>query len=140
MCLCQRQRQTELLNGNVEQEYLESLAPPVLVHDDVQWVLTGLLLQQVGNLELQSVSDNPSVEEWRRPQIAGYEYLERLRKTDVCGREESIDHDWNGALRTVENIPDNFGSEGDVCARVFVTPWSVDYSTCRVELVAREGR
>ena len=63
MGLCQRQRKTELLDGNVEQELLKSFAPPVLVHDDVQGVSAGLLLQQVGNLELESVSDRPYVED-----------------------------------------------------------------------------
>jgi len=87
------------------------------------------LLQQEGNLELESVSDNPYVEEWCGPQIAGYEHLERLRKAGVSGRVEGIDHDRDGALRMVENIPDTFGSEGDMGARVVVTPWSVGNST-----------
>ncbi|SRR5258706_9408521 len=129
MRLCQRQRKTELLNGNVEQKTLKSFAPPVLVHDDVQRLLPGLLLQQEGNLELEGVSDNPYVEEWCGPQIAGYEHLKRLRKASVSGRVEGVNHDRNGALRMVEDIPDTFGSEGDVGARVVVTPWSVDNST-----------
>lgn len=137
--LCQRQRKTELLNGDVEQKILKSLAPPVLVHDDVQRLLTGLLLQQVGNLELEGVSNNPYVEEWCRPQIAGYEHLEGLRKAGVSRRVEGVDHDRNGAIRMIENIPDAFGSESDVGAWVVVTPWSVDNSTCGVELVVREG-
>jgi len=139
MRLCQRQRKTEFLNGNVEQKVLKSLAPPVLVHDDVQRLLAGLLLQQVRDLELESVSDNPYVEEWCRPQIAGYEHLEGLRKAGVCRWVEGVDHNRNGTLRMVENIPDTFGSESDVGARVVVTPWSVNNSTCGVELVVCEG-
>ena len=138
MRLCQRQGKTELLNGNVEQILLKSLAPPVLVHDDVQRLLTRLFLQQVGNLELEGVSDNPYVEEWCRPQVARYEHFEGLWKAGVSRRMEGVDYDGNGALRMVENIPDSFGSEGDMCARVLVTPWSVDNSTCGVELVVRE--
>ena len=137
--LCHRQRETELLNGDVEHETLKSLAPPVLVHDDVQRLLPGLLLQQEGNLELEGVSDNPYAEEWCRPQIAGYEHLERLGEAGVSGGVEGVDHDRDGALRMVENIPDTLGSEGDMGARVVVTPWSVGNSTRGVELVVREG-
>jgi len=115
--------------GMLSKKTLKSFAPPVLVHDDVQRLLPGLLLQQESNLELESVSDNPYVEEWCGPQIAGYEHLERLRKAGVSGRVEGIDHDRDGALRMVENIPDTFGSEGDMGARVVVTPWSVGNST-----------
>ena len=139
MRLCQRLRKTELLNGNVEQKALKSLAPPVLVHNDVQRLLPGLLLQQVGDLELESVPDNIYVEEWCRPQIAGYEHFEGIRKAGVSGRVEGVDHDRNGARRMVENIPDTFGPEGDMGARVVVTPWSVNNSTGGVELVVREG-
>ena len=76
MGLCQGERKTEPLDGDVEQETLEALAPPVLVHDDVQWLSGGLLLQQVGHLELEGVSNGLSVEERRVPQIAGDEHLE----------------------------------------------------------------
>jgi hypothetical protein len=139
MRLGQRLRKTKLLNGDVEQEILKSLAPPVFVHDDVQRLFTGLLLQQVGNLELESVPDDVYVEEWCRPQVAGYEHLEGLWEAGVSDRMEGIDYDRDGAPRMVENIPDTFGSEGDVCARIVVTPWSVDNSTCGVELVVRKG-
>jgi len=136
---CQRQRKIELLDGDIEQEILESLAPPVLVHDDIQRLSTGLLLQQVGNLELERVSDHPDVEEWCIPQVSGYEHLEGPRKAGVCGWVEGVDHNWDGARRLVEDIPDPFGSEGDVGALVFVTPWPVGNRTFRVELVVREG-
>ena len=129
MGLCQRQRKTELLNGDVEQKALKSLAPPVLVHDDVQRLLSGLLLQQVGDLELESVSDNIHVEDWCGPQIAGYEHFEGVREAGVSGWVEGVDHDRNSAGRMVENIPDLFGSEGDMGARVVVTPWSIGNST-----------
>lgn len=139
MRLCQRPRKTELLNGDVEQKALKSLAPPVLVHDDVQRLLPRLLLEQVGNLELERVSNNIHVEEWCGPQIAGYEHLEGVRKAGVSRWVEGVDHDRNGARRMVENIPDTFGSEGDMGARVVVTPWPIGNSTGGVELVVRKG-
>jgi len=136
----QRERNTELLDGNVEQEILKSLAPPVLVHDDVQrLLLTGLLLQQVGNLELEGISNRCYVEEWCSPQIAGYQHLEGLWKAGVCWRVEGVDDDRNRALRMIENIPDPFGSECDMFGRVIVTPRSDDNPTSGVELVVREG-
>ena len=52
---------------------------------------------------------------------------------------EGVDDDWNGAARVIENIPDTFGPEGDVCALVVATPGSVGNSACGVELVVREG-
>ena len=76
MGLRQGQRKAELFNGNVEQETLKALAPPVLVHNDVQWLSSGLLLQQVSNLELEGVPNGPYVEGRCTPQIAGYEHLE----------------------------------------------------------------
>ena len=139
MGLCQWQRKTEPLNWNVEQETLKALAPPVLVHDDVQCLSSGLLLQQVGHLELEGISNGPYVEEWCIPQIAGYKHLEGLWEASVWEGMEGVDDDWNGALRTVQDISDMFGSQSDVCAGLIATPWSVGNSTCRVELVVREG-
>ena len=52
---------------------------------------------------------------------------------------EGVDDDWNSAFRVFENIPDTFGSQGDMCAYVFVTPWPIRNSTCGVELGVREG-
>ena len=98
-----------------------------------------LLLQQVGNLKLEGVSNDPHVEKWCAPQIAGYERLERPRKAGVCGRMEGVDDDWNGTFGIFENIPDSFGPERDMCAYVLVTPLSIGNSTCGVELGVREG-
>lgn len=39
----------------------------------------------------------------------------------------------------VEDIPDAFSPEGDVCAGLVAAPWSVGNSTCGVELTVREG-